>query len=233
MKRILAETKGSVLVEAAVTLPLVLLLTVGGISVLLWLHHKTWLQVLVSETARERAADATWTGYYKDIRDSLNRPDAGLLLTDARMLSFHLPTDPPLVMVGACATPAGYVPALPALADTVDRDPLRPEGEGWLQPVRELRWQLTRLLQQAGRVAERMEEYADEGVTLGEQLVWYRRVADNLIRGGSFQRRQAVDYIAGGVLEEAMRIPCLGDSPGSTVLRAKAVVQGERTFGQR
>jgi len=221
------------MVETALTLPLILLLTLGGLSVLLWLHHKTWLQVHVAETARERAADATWTGYYKDVRDSLKRPDSRLLLADARLLSFHLPTDPPFVMVGACTAPAGRVPVLPVFAGSVDPDPPRPDGAAWLQPVRALRWQVTRWLERAGQVADRAEEYADAGVTLGEQLVWYRRVADNLLGGNPVQRRQAVDYLAGGVLEEAMRLPCQGDGPGDTVLTAKAVIQGERTFGQR
>ncbi|MBP2019183.1 hypothetical protein J2Z79_002600 [Symbiobacterium terraclitae] len=233
MKRLQSEQRGGIAVEAALTLPLILLLTLGGASVLLWLHHKTWLQVLVAETARERAADATWTGYYKDVRDTLSGPDSGLVLVEARLVSFHLPTDPPFVMAGACAAPAGYVPSLPVRADGGESGPPRPAGGGWLQPVWELRWQLTRWLQRAERVADRLEEYADEGVVLGEQLVWYRRVADNLLRGTPFQRRQAVDYLAGGALEEAMRIPCRGDGPGDAVLAAKAVIQGERAFGQR
>ncbi len=232
MKRILAETKGSVLVEAAVTLPLVLLLTVGGISVLLWLHHKTWLQVLVSETARERAADATWTGYYKDIRDSLTRPDPGLILAEARLFSFHLPADPPLVVAGACAAPAGVVPRPPVHAPP-DADPAPPEKGGWLGPVRALRRHLSQWLNGLERQAGQAEAHLDAAVALGEQAVWYRRVADNLAGGDPYLARQAAYALAGAAVEELLPLPCRQEGAGEAVLAARAVMQGERTFGQR
>ncbi len=234
MKRLLSAMQGSITVETAVTLPLVLLLTLGGISVLLWLHHKAWLQVLVSETARERAADAAWTGYYKDIRDSLSRPDPGLVLADVRLLSFLLPTDPPFVLAGACASSTGYVPTL-AIAGAGAAEPGEPppEGGGWLQPVRGLRWRLSRWLEQLDRLADEAEDHLETAVTLGEQAVWYRRVAEGLTGGDPHQARQAVDYVAGAAVEEVMHLPCRQDGSGNTVLTAKAVIQGERTFGQR
>jgi hypothetical protein len=133
-------------------------------------------------------------------------------------------------MVGACTAPAGHVPTLPSYGEP--GDPPRPGGGGWLQPVRDLRWELTRLLERARRLTDQLEDYADAGVAAGERLIWYRRVAENLAEGGEFERRQAIDYIAGGLLEEAMQYPCRGDD-GDTVMAAKAVIHGERTFGQR
>jgi len=236
MKRILARERGSITAETAITLPLVLLLTLGGISVLLWLHHKTWMQVLVSETVRERAAEATWTGYYKDIRDSLSTPDPGLVLADAHLLSFHLPTDPPFVAAGACTAPAGYLPRLsPAGFDGTPSgaEPSPPGEGGWLGPVRALRHQVSLWLGRPDRAADQGEYVLDEAVTLGEQAVWYRRVADNLALGDPYLMRQAVDYLAGAAVEELMVLRCRQDGSGGAILTAKAVIRGERTFGQR
>jgi TadE-like protein. len=238
MRRLRAEECGGITVETALTLPLVLLLTVGGVLVLLWLHHKTWLQVLVAETARERAADATWTGYYKDIRDSVRAPDSSLVLADARLVSFHLPTTPPAVVVGGCATPAGRVPDLAWATgassvdapggDGADADSL---GDDWLQPVRALRAELARLLRRAETWVDGLEEVADAGVTLGEQAVWYRRVGDNLLSGEPARQRLAAEYLAGGVMAEVARLRCQGE--GGAVLTAKVVIRGEQTYGQR
>jgi len=234
MLRRLRQERGSTAVETAITLPLVLLLTLGGISVLWWLYNKVWLHVIVSETARERAADATWTGYYKDIRDSVQPPDQDFGLPDVRLLSFHLPADPPFIMAGACAAAAGYVPSLPlAGADIPPAEPPRPDQGGWLQPVRDVRWELEQLLGDVREFEEGLEEWTDAGVEAAERLIWYRRAAENLLDERAFQRRQAVDYLAGALIEEAMVLPCQNDEPGGAILPAKAVIQGERTFPQR
>lgn len=232
-KRRRAGERGSIAVETAVTLPLVLLLTVGGISVLLWLHHKTWLQVLASETARERAADAAWTGYYKDLRDSLTAPDSGLVLAESRLFSFHVPADPPLVVAAACAAPAGHVPELiPAGPTAADRLPPPAEG-GRLQPVRALRAQLSNWMEQLEELVEQAEQQLAEAEELAEQALWYRRVADHLASGDPFRTRQASDYLAGLAVAELAALPCRQGEPGGIVLTAKAVIRGEQTFGQR
>ncbi|MFB5084260.1 TadE/TadG family type IV pilus assembly protein [Symbiobacterium thermophilum] len=235
MRKVLAGVRGSIAVETAITLPLVLLLTVGGISVLLWLHHKTWMQALVAGTARERAADAAWTGYYKDIRDSLRASGSGLVLADVRLFSFHLPVDPPFVVAGACAAPAGRVPRIgtdgaPGAGSGVTAPT---DGGGWLSPVQALRGQISRWLERLEGLAAEAEDHADAAVMLAEQAVWYRRVADNLAGGDPFRVRQAVDYLAGAAVEEVAALPCRTDGSGEVVLTAKAVIQGERTFGQR
>lgn len=230
----LRRERGSVAVETAITLPLVLLLTLGGISVLWWLYNKLWLHVIVSETARERAADATWTGYYKDIRDSLQPPRQSFGLPDVRLLSFHLPTDPPFIAAGACTAAAGHVPTLPMTGgDRTSAVLPRPDQGGWLQLVREVRWELERLLAGAREFEEELDEFAEAGVATAEQLIWYRRAVENLMDESAFRRRQAIDYLAGALIEEAMVLPCQNDEPGGAILPAKAVIQGERTFPQR
>lgn len=233
MRKRLAGVRGSIAVETAITLPLVLLLTVGGISVLLWLHHKTWMQALVAETARERAADAAWTGYYKDIRDSVRPADAGPALVDARLFSFHLPADPPLVVAGACASPAGQVLRIGTDGASGTGSPGPEDQGGWLSPVRALRGQISRWLERLEGLAAEAEDRADAAVALAEQAVWYRRLADNLAAGDPFRARQAMDYLAGAAVEELVALPCLTDGSGGVVLTAKVVIQGERTFGQR
>lgn len=233
MRRRLWERKGAIAVETALTLPIILLLTLGGLSVLWWLHNKLWMQVLVSEVARERAADAMYSGYYKDIRDSVLGPGEQFELPDVRFLSFHIPTDPPLVMAAACNAPQGVVPQPPRLETSHLKPAPRPKEGDWIQPARDVREFLEEGLGAVESGMTTVDAWADQAVTTTERLIWYRRVAGNLAGKRAHQQRQALYYLLGGVLELGGQQYCARDANGGVVVTAKAVIQGEKTYAQR
>lgn len=224
--------RGSIAVEAAVTLPLVVLLTLGGLSVLWWLHNKAMMHLVVYEAARERAGDANWTGFYKDARDTIQGPKETYQLPNFRFASFHLPLDPPMVMAAGCNVPEGRVPMPPAMSGVRTSSPDRTKG-GLLAPVRDAREVLEDLVDDVQGVEDALDGIADEAVTTAERLVWYRRVLDNLRSQRANRQRQAIDYIVGGVLELAVQYPCSSQANGGVILAAKAVIQGERAYPQR
>ncbi len=238
----LRSQRGSIMVETAITLPLVLLLTVGGTSVLWWLHNKAMMHLVVSETARERAGDGKWLGYVKDGVLAMMGPAETFGLPDLHAYSFHLTTDPPLVMVVACSSPAGIVPKpVTFSAPQSSKAPARPpDDEGLLfglGPVlgvsRELRNYAQEALDRVNEVEREVDAWATPGVATAEQVLWYQRATANLLMGEEFHRRQTVDYLVGGLLEMAAQEPCRTDANGGVILTAKAVIQGEPVYAQR
>jgi|GEM_PF-2930512 len=240
MSRFRSE-EGAILVETAITLPLILLLTIGGISVLWWLHNRAMMHLVVSETARDRAGDGTWVGYINDARVAMNGPQESFGVPNLRTVSFHLPTAPPFVVAAACSSQAGVVPRLPGLspappeatAPPLDEEELPP----WFGPVfglsRELRNLAQEALDKVNAVEQEAEGWADEGISTAEQLLWYRRATENLLQGEAHQRRQTVDFLVGALAEEIMQVPCQQDANGGVVLTAKAVIRGEPVYAQR
>lgn len=223
--------RGSIAVETALTLPIMLLLTIGGLSVLWWLHNKAVLQLAVTEVARERAADAMLTGYYKDIRDTIKGPPQAYGLRNMQFVSFHLPVDPPFVMAAACTTPGGLVPDPPGYHASAEKQAPRQPNGGWLGPVQDVREFLEDHVEIVENGANITEGWADQAVAIGERLVFYRKALEGLGGDDAHQQRQAIDYVVGGVLELGMTYSC--SRAGQTAVAAKAVIQGERTYPQR
>lgn len=222
--------RGSVAVETALTLPLVLLLTLGGLTVLWWLLNKSLMQLYTTELARERAADVTVTGYYNDIAAMLHGVPPEWGMPRARLLSFHLPTDPPMILTAVCNAPGGTVPLLSPVAGAAPAAGGSPAG---LPVIREAREVLQGGVDTVHRWEGTVEGALDEAITLSEQLLWYRRAMSNLFGQREFLRRQALDYVVGSLLEVGMQYPCASSAGGGTVLTAKAVIRGERTFAQK
>ena len=201
MKRILAETKGSVPWRRRSRCPWCCS-SPWAASPSAWLHHKTWLQVLVSETARERAADADLDrllqGHPRQPDTPRSRPGAGrrapVQLPPARRPALRRGRAP-------CAAPAGLVPTPPVHAPP-DAVRAPPEEGGWLGPVRALRRHLSQWLKRLERLAGQAEAHLDAAVALGEQAVWYRRVADNLAGATRTWRGRPVTALAGAAVEE-------------------------------
>lgn len=225
--------RGAIAVEAALTLPIMLLLTVGGLSVLWWLYNKAMMQLAVAEVARERAGDGMLVGYYKDIRDTFYGPPKDYVVPDMRFASFHLPVDPPLVMAAACNAPGGVVPRPGAPNAPAEPQRSARRNEGWLGPVQDVREFLEGQVGKVEKAADVTEPWADQAVKTGEQLVFYRKMLESLRGQEPHQQRQVIDYLTGGVLELGMGYLCSREAEGGAVVVAKAVIQGERTFPQR
>jgi hypothetical protein len=219
--------RGAIAVETALTLPLILLLTLGGLSVLWWLHNKVWMQMVVYEVARERAGDATWTGYFKDVRDTVWGPSQAYGLPELSFLSFHLGTDPPLVLTAACRSLEGAVPLPPTWDASAVRLPSDVRGDGW-DDIRTAREYIEQGLREVEAGLATVDGWADRAISTTERLIWYRRVAGNLAGKRAHQKRQGLVYIVGAVVEWGGQRYC-----GDTALTAKAVIQGEKTFAQR
>lgn len=221
--------RGSIAVETALTLPVVILLTLGGLSVLWWLHNQTWLHLFVSEMARERAADAAVTGYYKDVAAMVNGLPPAWGLPQGRVFSLHLPTDPPMVLAAVCSAPSGVVPQVNGLTGQGKS----PGADRGIPVIRDAREVLEDVVDTAHDWESEAEDALDEALTISEQLRWYKRAVANLTGQREYLRRQSLDYLVGGLVEAGMRYPCTANAQGGPVLTAKAVIQGERTYAQK
>lgn len=230
MRKRLRGDRGSVAVETALTLPLVLLLTLGGLTVLWWLLNKSLMQLYIHDLARERAADVTVTGYYKDAAAMLRGVPVEWGIPRARLLSLHLPADPPMVITAVCSSPGGSVPLLPPASSPA---PPRTGSTVGLPVIQEAREVLRGAVDAVHRWEGKVEDALDQAVTVSEQLLWYRRAFGNLAGQREFLRRQALDYFVGGLVEAGMQLPCAAGGQGGKVLTAKAVIRGERTFAQK
>lgn len=216
--------RGSIAVETAITLPILLLLTIGGLSVVWWLVNKALMQLMVAEIARERAADGVVVGLYNDVTLLLSQqPKQAYGLPQPAVVSLKVPlTDPPFVLAAACTAPGGVVPLPPGFRAPAPG----PDGS---DPAREVR----EAVQGVGSGLERISGGLDQVIAWEERLIFYRRVLESLRKGSAYQKRQAYDYLLGGGVELAMPYACKERAGGGTIITAKAVIQGEKTYAQR
>jgi hypothetical protein len=231
------------MVEAALTLPMMVLLTLGGLTVLWWQHNKTMLNVAVHDEARRVAKDGMVAGnleslfhagmdYVDGRRGDANRASREYGLPAAHLYSLQVPKWPlsgpervPMtgtVVAVACARPAGTVPKIPVASVS---------GPAYEPPVRGLPDWIRRQLQPIKRVGNAIEEVLSEASDWADQLIWMHRLGRQVIGSDPYARDQAGYYVVDQGLEFGMQYVC--KSGREMVLTAGAVIRREETVPQR
>lgn len=218
--------RGSTTLEAAIVLPLLLLLLLGGLLVALTLFIKASLTYHVFVESEEAALRPPVTAIAADVVNLVQSdPPPGLSAKRHHGFSLGVPLpNAPLAVSAACySLPVGMPKSIPlANAPTSSKDAAPPQNT----------------LQQLTRVTEDLDywlEQAETGLGYAEDVVdqidLARQVVSQATSSRETSQMQAVRLVGSWALDEGVQAVCRQDGPW--VISVRAVARSEQTKGLR
>lgn len=218
--------QGAVSLEAAIVLPILLLLLFGGLLIGLTLFCKAALTYQVFVSTEDDAIRPLTVGIAADIADTVvSTPPPGLSTARYRGFGLRVPYLNTSVSAACYSLPLGMPRAAP-LPNPVGGGAALPEAppEGVLQHLTYYTKIVEDGLEQAHRLGSDFEQVLSD-IDMGRQIVsqWL---------SGRKEARLKLARLAGGLLmEEGMQLVC--EQNGPWVVSARAVALVEKTKGLR
>lgn len=220
--------RGTVSLEAAIVLPLLLLLLLGGLLIGLTLFYKAALTYQVFVATEDDAIRPLLVGLGSDVFDTVAAPPPpGLSAARYKGFSWRAPLPNATFSASAAcySLPLGMPRAVP-LPNPVGGGAALPEAQpqGLLQHLTHLSMVTEDWLEQAQQVGSDVEDalnHADMG----------RQIVSQLASDRADARWRVVRLGGGWLLEEGMQLAC--EQNGPWVISTRAVALGEKTKGLR